>query len=98
MLQKRLGFYLKLSKGTSCILTKNLSVFCPCSGNLSGNELKRNGLSCLTEKVSKEHSLKAVVQLVIIALSSAKEEKCDMKNVVFLEEKVGCGSVSKLGW
>lgn len=97
-LQKRLGFYLKLSKGTSCILTKNLSVFCPCPGNLSGSELKRNRLNCLTEKVSRQHSLKAVVQLVITALSSAMKEKHDMRNVVFPEEKVVCGSVSKLGW
>lgn len=37
-------------------------------------------------------------QIVMMALSSAMEEKHDMKNVVFLEEKVGRGSVSKLGW
>lgn len=91
-LQKRLGFYEELSKGPSCILTKNLTVFCPCPGNLSGTELKRNGLSCLAEKVSRQHSLQAVKQLVRMTLSSAMEEKHDRKNVVFPEEKVGLGA------
>lgn len=42
--------------GHSCdILTKSLASFCP--ENLSGAELKRNGIMCSVEEIARQHGI-----------------------------------------
>lgn len=96
-LQKRLGFYLELSKGPSCILKKSDCVL-PMPWKYEWDWIKKKWTKLLGRESVKTTQPAGCGQLVMTTLSSAMEEKHDMKNVVFLEEKVGRGSVSKSGW
>lgn len=64
----------------SCyILAKNKAVLCLCPDSLSEAELKSNGLICLAEEISLQHSTEPVAWLLPIALVQINDER-EQKN------------------
>lgn len=75
------------SRGHSCyIMKKHLSMFWKCSKNLSEAKFKSNRLTYLAEEISRQHSIQAVAQLLLIAFSQVyreTEQKVEQKNMWF---------------